>query len=98
MFLAYSVKVVLQVIFVAYILFTISSYTSSIMGMVCISIIKRRIFLKRIENISEVDNKIGYTHQEETYMNRNVMFNIISEIILLTVFPCNFDYRNPIYI
>ena len=37
-----------------------------------------------------MDNEIGYTHQEETYMNRNVIFNIISEFILLTVFPCTF--------
>jgi hypothetical protein len=35
-----------------------------------------------------VDNKICYTLQKETYMNRNVLFNIISEIILLTVFKC----------
>ena len=55
--------------------------------MICISNIKRRKFLDVIENISEVDNKIRQTHQEETYMNRIVMFNIISEFILLTVFP-----------
>jgi len=54
---------------------------------ICISNIKRRKFLDVIENISEVDNKIRQTHQEETYMNRIVMFNIISEFILLTVFP-----------
>jgi hypothetical protein len=87
MFLAYRVEVFSQVIFAAYILFIISSYTNSIMAVVCISIIKRRKFLKIIENILEVDNKIRYTHQEETYMNRNVLFNIISEIILLTVVP-----------
>ena len=85
---AYRVEAVSQVIFIAYILYIISSYTTSIMAVVCISIIKRRKFLEIIENISEVDNKIRYTHQEETYMNRNVMFNIISEIILLTVVPC----------
>jgi len=43
------------------------------------------MFLVVIENISEVDNKVRSTLQEETYMNRNVMFNIISEIVLLTV-------------
>ena len=58
------------------------------MAVVGISIIKRRRFLEIIENTSEVDNKIRYTPQEETYMNRNVMFNIIAEIILLTVVPC----------
>jgi len=35
-----------------------------------------------------VDNKIRHTHQEETYMNRKVIFNIISKIILLTVILC----------
>ena len=40
------------------------------------------MFLEIIKNISEVDNKIRYTLQEETYMNRKLMFNIISEIIL----------------
>ena len=74
-----------QTLFTAYILYYISSYTSSIVAIVWISVIKRRKFLEIIENISEVDNKIRYTHQEETYMNRKVMFNIISEIILLTV-------------
>jgi hypothetical protein len=59
------------------------------MAVVCVSFIKRRKFLKIIENILEVDNKIRYTHQEETYMNRNVMFNIISEIIRLTVVQSN---------
>jgi hypothetical protein len=39
------------------------------------------------KDISEVDIKIRYTHQEETYINRSVLFNIISEIILLTVVP-----------
>ena len=87
-FLAYCFEVVSWTQFIAFLLLTISSYTSSIMAVVCISIIKRRTFLDIIENISEVDNKIQYTLQEVTYMNRNVMFNIISEIILLTVFPC----------
>ena len=84
---ANSVGVIAQTRFIALILVVISSYTSSIIAVVCISIIKRRTFLDIIENISEVDNKIGFTHQEETYMNKNVMFNIISEFILLTVFP-----------
>ena len=83
-----NVQMVSQLVIVAFMLYSISSYTSSIMGMVCISIIKRRRFLEIIENISKVDNKIRYTPQEETYMNRNVMFNIISEIILLSVLPC----------
>jgi hypothetical protein len=84
----YSVEGVSQVVYVVFMLYIISSYTSSIMAVVCTSVIKRRKFLEIIENISEVDIKIRYTPQEETYMNRNVMFNIISEIILLTVVPC----------
>ena len=32
-----------------------------------------------------MDNKLRYTLEEEKYTNRKVMFNIISEIILLTV-------------
>ena len=60
------------------------------MAVFCISVIKRRKFLDIIENISEVDNKIGYTHQEETYMKRNEIFNIISDFIVLNVFPCTF--------
>ena len=35
-----------------------------------------------------MDNKLRYTQQEETHMNRMVMFNIISEITLLTVIRC----------
>jgi len=66
----------------------ISSYTSSIVAIVWVSVIKRRKFLEILENISEVDNKIRYTLQEETYMNRNVMFNIFPQIILLTVIVC----------
>ena len=58
------------------------------MAVVWVSVIKRRRFLEVIENISEVDNKIRYTAQEETYINRNVIFNINSEMILLTVFQC----------
>jgi hypothetical protein len=84
----YTTEVGSQVTFVAYILFIISSYTSSIVAVVCISITKRRKFLEIIEKISEVDNKVRYTHQEETYMNRKVMFNVISEIILLSVIKC----------
>jgi len=49
---------------------------------------KRRTFLEIIENVSEVDNKIGHTLQEETYMKRNVTFFIFSEIILLIVSQC----------
>jgi hypothetical protein len=74
-----------KTLFIALILFNISSYTSSIVAVVWLSIIKRSRFLRIIENISDVDNKLRYTLQEETSMNRNVLFNIISEIILLTV-------------
>ena len=77
-----------QALFIASILHYISSFTSSIVSVVWVSTIKRRKFLEIIENISEVDNKIRYTHQEETYMNRNVMLNIISEIIILIVIQC----------
>jgi hypothetical protein len=77
-----------QTLFIAYTLFLISSYTSTIVTVVWVSIIKRKMFLEIIENISEVDNKLQYTLQEETYMNRNVLFNIISEIILLPVINC----------
>ena len=74
-----------QISFIAYKIDRISSYTSSIVAVVWVSVIKRRKFLEIIENISEVDNKIRYTLQEETYMNRNVMFNIFSWIIVVTV-------------
>jgi hypothetical protein len=77
-----------QILFITFIIYTISLYISVIVAVVWVSVIKRRIFLEINENISEVDNKLRYTHQEETYMNRNVMFNIISEIILLTVTKC----------
>ena len=77
-----------QILFVAGMVYITLSYTSSIVAVVWVSIIKRRSFLEIIENISEVDNKIRYTPQEDTYMNRNVMFNIIAEIILLTVIMC----------
>jgi hypothetical protein len=69
-------------------LYCISSYTSSIVAVVWISVIKRRRFLEIIGHISKVDNKICYTPQEGTYMNRKVMFNIILEIILLTAIQC----------
>jgi hypothetical protein len=77
-----------KTLFISFMLYFISSYTSSIVAVVWISIIKRRRFLEIIEHISEVDNKIRYTLQEETNMNRKVMFNIILEIILLTVIQC----------
>ena len=74
-----------QILFITFMVYIISSYTSSIVAIVCISIIKRRKFLEILENISEVDNKLRYTVQEETFMNRKVMFNTISEIIFLIV-------------
>ena len=77
-----------KILFAAYILYITLSYTSSIVAVVWVSVVRRKRFLEIIENISEVDNKIRYTPQEETYMNRNVMFNIISEIILLKVIKC----------
>jgi len=77
-----------QNLFIAVMLYVISSYTESIVAVVLVSVIKRKIFLKIIKNISQVDNKLRYTLQEETYLNKNVLFNIISEIILLTVLYC----------
>jgi hypothetical protein len=77
-----------QPLFIAFVIYVISSYTSSIVAVVWVSVIKRRRFLEILENISEVDNKTRYTPQEETQMNRNVMFNVMSEIILLTVIQC----------
>jgi hypothetical protein len=77
-----------QTLFIVFILYIISSHTSSIVAVVWVSIIRRRMFLDIIENISKVDNKLRYTLQEEKYMNRNVLFNIISEIKLLTVIKC----------
>jgi len=65
--------------------YVLSSYTSSMVAVAWVSVIKRRKFLEIIENVSEVDNKIRYALQEETYMNRKIMFNVISEIILLTL-------------
>jgi hypothetical protein len=69
----------------ALILYFISSYTSSIVAVVLVLVIKRRRFIGIIENISEVDNKIRYTLQEVTYMNRNALFNVILETIDITV-------------
>jgi hypothetical protein len=77
-----------QTLFIAAILYVISSYTGSIVSVVWVSVIKRKMFLKIIEGISQVDNKLQYTLQDETCMNRNVLFNIISEIILVTVLYC----------
>jgi hypothetical protein len=71
-----------QTLFIAFMIYIILSYTSSIVAVVWVSIFKRKQFLEIIENISRVGNKLSYTHQEETYMNRNVLYNIISEIIL----------------
>ena len=76
------------ILFIVFMLYIISSYTSSVVAVVWVSVVKRKMFLEIIEIISEMDNKIQYTLQEETYMNRRVMFNIISEIILLTVIKC----------
>jgi len=73
-----------QTLFIAYKIDRISSYTSSIVAVVWVSVIERRKFLELLECILEVENKIRYTHQEATYMNRKVMFNLISEIIVLT--------------
>jgi hypothetical protein len=87
---AYVVDKVSHTLYIAFTLFTISSYTSSIVAVVCLSVIKRTRVLEIIECISVLNNKIRYTLQEETYMNRKLMFNIIAEIILLTVIPCNF--------
>jgi hypothetical protein len=84
----YSSLMFSQTLFIAVILYIISSYTSSLVAVVWLSFIKRKKYLEMIENISEVDNKIRYTLQEETYMNRTLMLNIISEIILLTLFQC----------
>jgi hypothetical protein len=74
-----------QTSFITFTLYNILSYTSSILAVVWVSVVKKRMLLEMLENISEVDNKIRYTQEEESYMNRNLMFNIISEIIILTV-------------
>jgi hypothetical protein len=72
-------------LFISTLFCSISAYTSIIVAVVWVSVIKRKRFLEITEYISEVDNKIRYTPQEETHINRKVMFNIISEIILLIV-------------
>jgi hypothetical protein len=81
-------------------LHVISSYTSSIVAVVWASVIKSRKFLEILENISEVDNKLRYTPQEETRINRKVRFNIILEIYLLTALQCDYMYSiasRPLY-
>jgi hypothetical protein len=70
---------------ISYTLYLISAYTSSIVAVVWVSVIKRKMFLEIIDHISEVDNKIQYTLQEQTYMNRKVFLNVLPQIILLTV-------------
>jgi hypothetical protein len=85
---AYRFHFVSQALFIALLLFVISSNTSSIMGVVCISVVQRRRFLKITEIISEVDNKLRYTQKEVTHTNRNVRFDIVSDIILLSILPC----------
>jgi hypothetical protein len=83
-----------QTRFIAVMLYIISSYISSVVAVVWVSVIKRKMYLEIIENISEVDNKIRYTPQEETNMNRRVVLNIISEIILLAVIQCTVNIYN----
>jgi hypothetical protein len=83
-----------KTLFIAFMLHVISLYTSSIVAVVWVSVIKRKRFLEIIENISKVDNKIRYTPQEETYMNRKVFINIISEIILAIVIDCALISQN----
>ena len=78
--------------FIALKIHIISSYTSSIVAIVWVSFIKRREFLELLENISKADNKIRYTQQEETSMNRKLMFNIIAEIILFYCHSLYSDY------
>jgi len=55
-----------KILFIAYMLYIISSYKSSIVAVVWVSIIKRERFLEIIANISAVDNKLRCTLQEET--------------------------------
>jgi hypothetical protein len=94
-----------QTLSIGYKICRISSYTSSIVAVVWVSVIERRNFLEILEHISEVDNKIRYTLQEETYMNRKVMFNIIPENIVLTathgpviIYNINLFASEPYYI
>jgi hypothetical protein len=72
----YRVDMASQTLFITFVIYFISSYTSSIIVVFWVSIIKRKRFLGINENISEVDNKVICTLQNETHMNRNVMFNI----------------------
>jgi len=81
----HSVNFGSQILYVAFMLCTNSSYTSGMVAVIWVSIIKRKMLLKIIKYISEVDNKIRCTLQEETFVSRNVLVNIISEITLLSV-------------
>jgi hypothetical protein len=83
-----------KTLFISFLLYYISSFTSGIVAVVWASVIKRRRFLEIPERISEVDNKTRYTSQEETYMNRTLMLNLISEILLLTVIQCALKSHN----
>jgi hypothetical protein len=47
-----------QILFITFILYTISCFISSIVAVVWVSVIKRKMFLEIKENISEVDNKL----------------------------------------
>jgi hypothetical protein len=84
----YRVEKLSHTLFLVYVSYITSSFTSSIVTVVWVSVTERRKFMDIIENISEVDNKIRYKLEEQTYMNRKVMLNIISEIILLAVIQC----------
>ena len=64
------------------------------MAVVWVTVIKRRKFLLIVENVSEVENKLRYTLQEETYIYRKLMFSIISEIILFTAIQCTLIIYN----
>ena len=54
------------ILFIAFNILIISTYTSIIVAVVWVSVIKRRKFLEILENVSELDNKLQYTPQEET--------------------------------
>jgi hypothetical protein len=73
----YSVDKLSYNLIIVFVLYNISSQTSSIVAVVWVSVIKTKICLVITENISKVNNKINYTTQEVSYMNRKVMFNII---------------------
>jgi hypothetical protein len=55
-----------QTLFTAFKIYSISSHTSSIVAVVWISIIKKRMFLEIIGNISEVDKKYN-THRKKKH-------------------------------